>query len=267
MPTRRSTALAAEHGVPRVDWEDVGPEIIAHWGRPSGKNEPEHMSIYGPSGSGKSRLARVLLKERARRRGSAVVVVVTKRADKTLLTEMGWPVIRDWPPGYGEEQVIYHAPAKGISAQHLPPQRLKVKTLMDELWVPNANTVVFWDEMTYIERDLRLNRELATFYREGRSYGITNLATLQRPTGVSRLAHSEPAWSAAFRPKDQDDRKRVAEVFGDRQRFQLVLADLDKYAYEFVVYHDRTGEAYITHLPVKLRRSGRAGRRVPSRTR
>lgn len=238
-----------DHGIARVDWAELGPAVISHWGRkPNGRFMPEHLTVYGKSGNGKSYFVGYMLRMRAVVRRSHVVIVATKKADDTL-TDLGWPIIDTWPPGYGEDQVIFWAKAKGISEEHLAPQRAKIKRLMDKLWVPRANTVVYWDELTYLEQDLRLKRELATFYREGRTNGITNVASMQRPAGVSRLAHSEAGWTVSFKPKDMDDRKRIAEVFGDRQRFMAVLGDLDAQRYEFLIRHDRTGESYISSLP------------------
>jgi len=239
----------ADHGIERIDWADLGPEFMNDWGRtPSGEFDPEHLTVYGKSGGGKSYFVRYILRQRAYARGSATVAVVTKRADKTM-AGMGWPIIEKWPPSYGQDQVIFWARAKGLSAEHLAPQRKAVRELMDSLWVEGSNTVIYWDEITYLEQDLRLKRELSTFYREGRTHGITNVASMQRPAYVSRLAHSEAGWTVAFPPKDADDRDRVAEVFGDRQRFREVLKDLDSMRYEFLIRHDRSGAAYISHLP------------------
>ena len=257
--------------IQRVAWEQLGPEFIRSWGRPAGRFDPEHLTVYGKSGGGKTYFVARVLKERADARGSHTVVVATKKADKTL-SGWGWPVINTWPPGYGENQVIYWARAKGLSAEHRVPQRVKVKALMDALWTPGSNIVVYFDELTYIERDLRLSTELSTYYREGRANGITLVASMQRPSGVTRLAHSEAGWTVAFPPKDADDRKRVAEVLGDRARFQVVLDSLDRTKHEFLIRHDRSGESYISHLPPppRVRRSKQevsapVGYGVPSR--
>lgn len=244
----------ADHGVERVPWSELEPEIIREWGWPRGEYDPEHFTVYGPSGSGKTALIRRLLKERARVRGSHIVVVGTKRADRTMAA-FGWPIRDSWPPDYGQNQVVYWCKPAGISAQHRIPQRVKVKALMDKLSVPDSNVVIYWDELTYIEQMLKLKAELEWYYREGRSHGITNMAGAQRPAHVTRAAHSEPAWNAAFRPKDEDDRRRVAEVFGDRARFMAVLGDLRKDEHEFVIHHDRTGDAYISRLPAGLGRT------------
>lgn len=271
-PATRPTA--ADLGVERVPWEQVGPDFITAWGYPDGQFDPEHLTVYGKSGGGKTYFVRYVLKQRAAVRRSHVVVVATKRADRTL-SGWGWPVISTWPPGYGENQVIYWARAKGISAEHRVPQRAAVKKVMDALWTPDSNVIVYWDELTYLEVDLKLKTEIATYYREGRGNGITNVAAMQRPSNVTRLAHSEAGWTVAFPPKDVDDRTRVAEVLGDRRRFAAVLDDLDRTRHEFLLRHDRTGETVISHLPRPPRRvrasregvSQRPGYGVPSRSR
>lgn len=252
MPISRST-VPTDPAPERVPWPELAPSFYESWGRPNGRFEPEHLTVYGPTGSGKTHFVGQVLAERARLRGSHVTVVATKRADGTL-TRMGWPVISDWPPGYGKNCVIYWAKAKGISAAHKVPQRQKVLELMNAVWKPDANMIMYWDELTYLEADLRLKTEVSTFYREGRTHGVTNVASMQRPSGVTRLAHSEAGWTVAFKPKDVDDRDRVAEVLGDRALFRHVLAGLDKEKHEFVIRHELTGEAYISHMPPPARR-------------
>lgn len=248
MTSPRSTPRTPVAEVERVPWAELGPAFLTSWGRPGGRFDPEHLTVYGKTGSGKSYFMGYVLRERARLRGSHIVIVATKKADSTL-SGLGWPVIDTWPPGYGEKQVIYWAKAKGISAPARIPQRAKVKRLMDALWVPNSNIIVYWDELTYLEQMLKLKPEIETYYREGRTHGITNAASMQRPSNVTRLAHSEAGWTVAFPPKDADDRDRVAEVLGDRNRFREVLNGLDRSRHEFVIRHDLTGEAYISHLP------------------
>jgi hypothetical protein len=240
-----------------VDWEDLGPAFIEKWGRPGGRFEPEHLTVYGKSGGGKSYFICHVCDARARARGSHVVIVATKRTDKTIAA-LGWPMVRKWPPNYGQHQVVYSVPASGLSAAHRGPQRIKVRALMDALWVPGSNVIVVWDELPYVETMLKLKPEMENFYREGRALGITNVAGMQRPSGVTRFAHSEPGWTVAFPPKDVDDRDRVAEVLGDRARFRVALDQLDRSKHEFLIRHDLTGESYVSHLPRPRRASVRS---------
>ena len=255
MSTRLSTRLtpvptAADLGIERVDWRELGPHFIRSWGWPDGKFIPEHLTCYGKSRSGKTYFIRTVLMMRAIQRESDVVIVATKKADTTL-TGTGWPIISDWPPDFGVHQSIYWARSKGIGPEGRVPQRAKVRQLMNALWKPKANIVVYWDELTYVEQMLKLKPELETYYREGAGLGITNVASMQRPSNVTRLSHSESSWTAAFPPKDADDRTRIAEVLGDRALFNQVLAPgvLNKAQREFVLRYDTTGDTYITSIP------------------
>jgi hypothetical protein len=239
----------------RVGWDDgLGEEFIRTWGRPRGKNMPEHVSIYGQTGSGKSYFERWILQERARRRGSHVVILATKPADKTL-SSMGWPVVTDWPPGYGQDQVIYWArqPGKPGDPEGLVAQQHAVRHLLDELWQPDANVVLAVDELAYVVEDLRLRSIATRYYREGRALGITIVATTQRPAGVVRQMHSEAGWRVAFAPTDEDDAKRLAEVLGNRRYYSEVLAELNREKFEFLLQRKLTGESYISSIP-KLKR-------------
>jgi hypothetical protein len=230
-----------------VPWDTLGPAFFEMWGRPRGKQEQEHLTIYGPSGCGKTYCMTYLLTMRARLRGTHAVVLATKQADATL-TDAGWPVIDDWPPDYGQNQVIWWARG-GMSDAQQAEQKRRMSYMLATLWQRNANKIIAWDELPYICGDLGQNARVATFYREGRANGIGNVACLQRPSGVTRYVHSENGWTIAFKPKDADDRIRVAEVLGNRAYFQWVLANLNRERYEFVIKHELTGQCYISSLP------------------
>jgi hypothetical protein len=247
--TRRGGPQSPEE-IPRVPWNQLGPEFFAAWGRPNGVPMAEHMSVYGPSGSGKTHFVAYILTERARLRGTHMVMVATKKADATLL-KAGWPIVKSWPPPYGKDQVIWWARG-GLRADDQERQAERVQTLMHALWEPDSNRVVAWDELPYVCADLGLRRPIATYYREGRALGISNVAAMQRPSDVPRYVHSEVSWTVSFKPKDQDDRDRVAEVFGNRNLYREVLAGLSREHHEFVIKRELTGEAFISSLPSKM---------------
>jgi len=232
---------------PEVDWGELGPEFFEAWGRPRGKIDPEAVSVYGPSGSGKTYFVTYILTERANQRGSHAVVIATKKADATLVSA-GWPIVDKWPPDYGQNQVIYWSHS-GLSDEEQAEQKHRIDRLTNQLWVPDSNMIVSWDELPYIVSDLGLRRRVITYYREGRGNGITNVAAMQRPSDVTRYPHSEARWTVAFRPKDQDDRKRVAEVLGNRRYYMDVLASLDNERHQFVIKRELTGQVFISSLP------------------
>lgn len=230
-----------------VDWADLGPEFFEAWGRPNGKVQPEHLTVYGPSGSGKTYAVTYFLTTRANLRGSHAVVIATKRADETLTTA-GWPVVERWPPDYGENQVIYWTRG-GLADDQKAEQRERVARVANQLWVPGSNIMVAWDELPYVCGDLRLNGLVGTYYREGRALGISNVAALQRPTGVNRNVHSNTHWTASFQPADEDDGKRVAELYGNRRYYTEVLMELNREHHEMLLKHHLTGRCYRTSLP------------------
>ena len=236
---------------PRVAWEELGPDFLEAWGRPHGKWQPEHVEILGPTGSGKSFFEKHILLERVRLRNSAVVILLTKPADKTILA-MDWPVVTSWPPSEWNSknrQVIYHAKSHGLNKAATQRQAQQVEDLLDKLWHPDANVILAVDEIAYVEQELGLRTHMTTYFREARTLGITIVASTQRPAGVSRAVHSETAWVAAFAPKDEDDAERMAQILGDKKHYREVLMDLDREKREFVLVHNLSREAYISHIP------------------
>lgn len=249
----QSGSATARPAPERVPWAELGPEFIRAWGFPDGKFQPEHVEILGPTGSGKSFAEKVILLERARLRGSHVVVIATKPADETV-SSMGWPIVEQWPPtrGWrqedGAKQVIYWAKADGLSKAAREGQAAQVADLLHKLWKPNSNIIVVFDEIAYVEKELGLATTVATYYREARALGITIVANTQRPQGVSRFVHSESTWVFAFAPKDEEDAERIAQVLGNKKYYKEILGTLDRSKREFLLVHNRTNAAYISYI-------------------
>ncbi|MGH7240414.1 MAG: helicase HerA domain-containing protein [Candidatus Saccharimonadales bacterium] len=221
---------------------------MTEWGRPNGHVESEHLAILGPTGSGKTKFMTYILKRRAALRKSHIVLIATKPADSTI-DALKWPVIRHWPPNYGQEQVIYW-PVTKKPDENIEYQREHIKNMLNEIWGPDANIIVAFDEIAYIETELNLKTIVTRYWREARSLGITIVATTQRPRFVSRYMFSEPIWAVAFRPQDEDDALRVAEILGSRKKYKdILLEELDRY--EFLLVHKPTREAVISKLPAK----------------
>lgn len=236
--------------IERVPWSILGPEFIRAWGYPRGERMPEQLEILGQNGSGKSYFERTVLQQRAAARGSHIVIVATKPADKTL-AGMGWPIIDSWPPPYGQNQVIYWAKGKGIDNQAQAQQRAKVLDLLNKLWVPNSNIIIAFDEVAYLNDELRLRPQLTRYYREARALGITIVSSTQRPQGVPRYMHSEAGWSVFFAPKDEEDAERMAQVAGAKRIYTPILLTLNRPNYEFLIVHNLTGEKFISWIDGK----------------
>jgi hypothetical protein len=239
---RRAAELSEP--VPRVPWLELRDSFTREWGFPSGVPTAEHVAVLGPTGQGKTLLIAELVSARARARESHVVFIATKPGDATL-ARLGWPVIRAWPPGYGQAQVVFW-PRAGKPSSGAGPQKMAIRRLLDDLWVPSSNRIVVFDEIATIENDLGLRRQVARYWREARSVGITIVAGTQRPRAVSRHMFSEPSWVFLFRFTDQDEARRAGEVGGNRRRIAAAVGELRPH--EFLAIHTRTGELAISRV-------------------
>lgn len=248
-----------EPAIERVPWSVIGPDFIASWGQPRGKMMPEHLEILGPTGSGKSYLLVDILKERARRRKSSIIYIVTKQADDTV-EQLDWPVVDTWREVTQHDQCVYWPTTSKLGSERKAFQTEKVEELINRLWRKNANTIIVFDEFVYVEElSPELKELLAMLLREGRSHGLTVVGGKQRVQGVQRNFHSETDWKIAFRMNDRQDNERLAELFGTKRYYVDVIEDLDREKHEFLIQHKLTDTQYISWVdrPLSARQHSR----------
>lgn len=229
-----------------IKWSELEPEFLSTWGRPNGQVEAEHVSIVGPTGSGKSMFQAYIANARCEMRGSHCIIIATKPADKTL-TKMHWPIIRKWPPPYGKHEhfILWpQAPQNAYEARRV--QAEQIYEALNALWTKDSNIIVVFDEIAYIEQELKLKVIIERYWREGRSIGISIIATTQRPRNVTRYMWSEPSWIIAFRPDDEDEARRVAEIIGGRRLYTQALLSLERH--QFIIIDRKERVAYKSKL-------------------
>jgi hypothetical protein len=231
-----------------VPWSELGPSFMAVWGRP----EPEHMEITGQTGSGKSYLLATLLQERALYRGTAEILVVTKQGDRTL-ERLGWPVAGEWAEVRRWRQAVFWPRTTATGGARQRYHEKQIYDLLTRLWQPDANVLVAFDEIGYVEGlSARLRAEIRMWWREARSNGITIVAMKQRPIGVVRDQHSETRWKCVFPPADRGDLDRFAELLGAPRDWAPVLDSLDQQQHQFVIRNSATREAYVSWVDYEL---------------
>jgi len=236
-----------------VPWSELGPEFARVWGNRNGKFMPEFIEITGQNGSGKTYFLATILQERARARDSSEIIVATKPDDDSLPL-LGWPVTAEWKDVQKYRQCIFwpRTDKKGQAREAYHEE--KIYDLLARLWTPEANTVLAFDEIGYVEElSARIKKMIRMYWREARSQGITIVAMKQRPVGVVREQHSETKWKAVFPPADRGDMDRFAELLGTHRDWTPVLESLDQEAHQFVLRHTLTGTAYITWVDTGLR--------------
>lgn len=240
--------------IERVPWSELGPEFAKIWGRADPRNpQPEHMEIVGMSGSGKTHLMAKAIQDRCMLRNTPAVIICTKPADATVL-KMGWPITDDVRQVRKKRQAIFWPKTRRIGPERRAYHHAKIQDLLERFWTPDSNTIVAFDEIAYVESlgaDTRDTIEM--YWREGRSQGITLIGMKQRPQGANRHMSSETQWTAAFKPKDQADAERFAELFGPRKVWLPVFDQMKYGNHEFLIRHQNTGDAYISYVDEPLR--------------
>jgi hypothetical protein len=246
----------------RIPWSEIGPEFVTVWGRADPADpQPEDIEIVGPKGSGKTHLLATMLQDRAIARDTPEILIMTKPDDK-VPAKLGWPITDNWRGVTENRQVIYWPRTALIGNARRAHHEHKIRDLLDRLWQPEANTLIAFDEIGFVESlSSDLKAILQMYWREARSQGISIAAMKQRPQGVQRDMHSESMWTASFKPKDRGDLERFAELFGSKRDWMPVFDSLDMMAREFILRHSRTGQAVIswvdTPLAVRPRRRRR----------
>jgi hypothetical protein len=205
----------------------------------------EHVAIVGQTGSGKSVLALSLCKIIGSRPGrdrrpARVVILGTKPRDETL-SSLGWPVIKKWPPAYGQEHCIVW-PRGGSASKETANQRAVFRPLLDIIYQEGGQTVEI-DEAAYFEEPppdgLGLRGIMVKIWTNARSNKLTLVACTQRPRHVTLSMWTEPSWIFIFAPDDLDDLKRVAELSGARDAVLELASQLGPH--EFICVRRQRG--------------------------
>ena len=225
-------------------------------------NQGEHVAIAGPTGSGKTRLGLELCVVIGSRKGkdgrpSRVVVLQTKPRDDTLrevLSEDAWPIIKKWPPSYGQEHVIIW-PRGGPPSKAARRQQVVFVPLLDTMYQEGGQTV-YIPEAAYFERNLPhglgMGGTMEQFWSGARSNKLGVIADTQRPRQVTRLMWSEPSWLMIFQPDDEDDLKRVAELSGRKREVWTIVPRLGEHEFLCIRRQRHKGqrEIYVSRVEV-----------------
>lgn len=208
--------------IERVPWN--GPEgFLARldW------RQGEHVSLIGPTGTGKTTLALEILPRR-----QWVVAIGTKPRDTTLQgilrpgrtgrlarilgTDEGgsgdYARIGEWPPPLHTPRVVLWPRVSGMTAANRRAIQAEIiGDALAEIFTAGA-WCVFADEVWYLCKRLGLTEELEELWTQGRSIGISLVAATQRPAYVPLYMYDQATHLFFWADNDEANLRRVGGI-------------------------------------------------------
>lgn len=206
------------------------------WRRGLVWKQGQHLSIVGPTGSGKTRLMRHLVEMR-----SWALWLASKPKDPELdaMVRQGWHRSRDGEldPLDGSRVLVWpNWPRDEMNPDHAPYWH----RALNSAWSQRGWCVAI-DEVSFAA-DMGLSPYLAQIWKQGRTLSLSMLTATQRPAWVPRTMWSEASHLIFFRMNDQRDLDTVAQA-SSVSRSQVRDAALQLRQFEFI--HASMGKLVI----------------------
>lgn len=196
-----------------------GPETLKQLNRlRSTWKQGEHVLISGPTGSGKTALARHIVQLRHDNGGHVIVFVAKPNEDKTISEDYKsfyrWKSFKKNHPSWQNRIVLW-------------PDTKRLKTMKEilahqkEIFLEAFNEIshqgkwtVLIDEGLYTVSPAFLDMadELAMAHAVGRSNGLTVITNTQRPSHLPLLLYGSASHAFIGRTREAADQKRLAEL-------------------------------------------------------
>jgi energy-coupling factor transporter ATP-binding protein EcfA2 len=167
----------------------------------------QHVSLVGPTGSGKSWLASDILGLR-----KFVLMLVTKKRDDTIAKRYSdYIVMKKFSPEYSERKVIVWA--KPTKLGNFAEQQASIYDALSKIW-ERGGWNVYLDDVFYQSETLRLKKALQMLYTNMRSEDISLVGSLQRPSWVPREVLTQSSHLLFLKTRSTMDIGKMAESAG-----------------------------------------------------
>jgi hypothetical protein len=238
---KKLSGAEADPWAPEVPYDVFYSRLAAG---PDGFKQGDHVTILGPTKSGKTTLALDVVEIR-----SYVLGIFTKPEDPLLddVRRRGWRYthkldIQVQDGVVQDRRVAYHPVYRsGTIRQKEQRQAVAVQAAADYVF-DAGKWCVFVDEGVWVTQHLGLARELQAFWYQGRTSDISLVLLAQRPAWVPRAAYSQAEHVFFFHTSDREDQKRFADLGGgvDTDAVRALVAGLARHEFLYVAPHEGT---------------------------
>lgn len=230
--------MAVATDIPQVAWEDFLRGFV--W------KQGEHVSMVGPTGSGKTTLMLEILSRR-----ELVCVFANKPRDETmdkLAKTAGYRKVQRFEYNDHDRKLILWPKGKGI-ADFEAVQSKAYYDALAEIWQIGYFCCVF-DEVRYICDNLKLRRYVELFWQQARALKISVVAGTQRPAFVPVMMFDQATHLFFWCDNDELNLKRIGGLGATNSKMiREVVSHLEP---RNVLYlNTRTGEMLTTKVELK----------------
>jgi hypothetical protein len=186
----------------------------------------EHITLVGPTSSGKTSLARVLLRHR-----KYVLALATKPRDPVtqLFRKDGFIIRRDWPPPPPDiaPKVVYWPRIEKMT--DIQGQQMKMRQVFHDVYVTGGYTL-YLDEIRYITQKLKLEQEVSQLLLQGRTMGVSVIGGTQRPYYIPLECYDQATHLFFWKDTDKRNLERLSDISGiDGPQIAGVVQSLGKH--------------------------------------
>jgi hypothetical protein len=185
-------------------------------------NQGEHVLIAGPTGGGKTALARHVIQTRLDRGAHVIVFVGKLGEDETIKNDylkdgfVRWEKFQKRPNGWQRKILLWPDTDK---LKTIPAKRELQRRVFEDAFNQLSNIGLYTvqiDEGLYTCNPtfLNLSDHLAMTLQMGRSNGLSAVVLTQRPAHLPLVTYSSAGHAFIGRATEEADRKRLAEMGG-----------------------------------------------------